>query len=175
MDPVEILAELARLRTVRQDLDRAERELIEEAREQGVGWARIAESLGLATRQAAEQRLLRLSAGTSRDPSHGRVLRQEQRIVDEKFGPALAAIRKAASAAARRVTAVDGWDTRHPRAALVRIALELAVSAPPGALYELVQQAIDDSAQIPEALLPAEVAQALRKLALTLRTGPSRM
>ncbi len=65
------------------------------------------------------------------------------------------------------------WDTLHPRAALVRIALELAASAPPGALYELARQAVEDSSQIPTDVVPAEAGESLRKLALTLTSdGP---
>jgi len=171
VDASEILTELARLRDRRAELDLAERALIESAREAGASWAQIASALGLASRQAAEQRLLRLSAGDTRDPVQARVSRARQRIVDNPFGPVIADLRWAASAAHHQIATIDGWDAVHPRASLVRIALELAVSAPPGGLYELVRQAVEDSSQLPASQLPPVAREAIRKLALTLEAA----
>jgi hypothetical protein len=84
------------------------------------------------------------------------------------FGPEIAELRSAAAAAHRQIIAIDGWDGLHPRAGLVRIALELAVSAPPSGLYELVRQAVEDSAQLPESEVPPAAGEEIRKLALTL-------
>lgn len=171
MDIAATLAALTGLRAQRAELDRAERALIESAREAGVGWAQIASALGLASRQAAEQRLLRLSGQASRDPVEVRAARVRQRIVDDMFGPQITELRSAASIALRHMAPADTWDGIHPRASLVRIALELAVSAPPGGLYELVRQAIDDSSRWPPADLPTGAAEALRQLALTFEAS----
>lgn len=59
--PVErILAALTELRNLRTSLDRWEPRLIAAAREAGASWAQLAGALGLASRQAAERRYLRL-------------------------------------------------------------------------------------------------------------------
>jgi hypothetical protein len=168
VDASEILAALAGLRDQRAELDLAERGLISSARAAGVGWAQIASALGLASRQAAEQRLLRLSAGSTRDPVQARASRARQRIVDAPFGPAIADLRSAAGATLRTIVAIDGWEGLHPRAGLVRVALELAVSAPPGGLYELVRQAVDDAAQLSGSEVPPAAREAIRRLTLTL-------
>jgi hypothetical protein len=57
----ELLAALVVLRQLRDDLARWEPQLITAARELGTSWATIAPALGLASRQAAERRYLRLS------------------------------------------------------------------------------------------------------------------
>jgi hypothetical protein len=57
----ELLAALVVLRQLRDDLARWEPQLITAARELGASWASIAPALGLASRQAAERRYLRLS------------------------------------------------------------------------------------------------------------------
>jgi hypothetical protein len=57
----ELLAALVVLRELRDDLARWEPALITAAREIGTSWAAIAPALGLASRQAAERRYLRMS------------------------------------------------------------------------------------------------------------------
>jgi hypothetical protein len=57
----ELLAALVVLRQLRDALARWEPQLITAARELGTSWANIAPALGLASRQAAERRYLRLS------------------------------------------------------------------------------------------------------------------
>jgi hypothetical protein len=54
------LADLTSLQALRADLDRRELDLIDRARHTGATWAEIATALGLASRQAAEQRCQRL-------------------------------------------------------------------------------------------------------------------
>ena len=163
-DADEVLAALAALPTVRADLDRVERELIGAARDLGVGWPAIAAALGLGSRQAAEQRWLRLRGGTSRDPSPVRMARREQRSVDTASGERLVELRRAAVEVARRIEADRGWDGRHSRAALARASLAAAIDAPPGGLYALCHNAIDDLDQIPAGSLPAPLASAVRRL-----------
>ena len=59
-EPAELLAALAELHSLRDLLTELEPRLIAVAREHGVSWAALADVLGVASRQAAEQRFLRL-------------------------------------------------------------------------------------------------------------------
>lgn len=160
--PPEILRALSGLRHVREDLDRLERALIGAAREQRVGWPEIADALGLASRQAAEQRWLRLRGGASRDPVRVRASRREQRSVDELHG--LAELREAAGETYRRIEADRDWDTRHRRAGLVRTSLATALEAPPSALYALCRNVVDDLEAMSAVRLPPVLAAAARNL-----------
>lgn len=84
----ELLAALVVLRQLRDDLARWEPELITAARELGTSWAAIAPALGLASRQAAERRYLRLSplpSGTSGAEQRVREVR-DQRAADRAVG-----------------------------------------------------------------------------------------
>src|SRR6516225_10224990 len=92
----EPLASLGRLAVLRGALDRAERDLIAAARQHGASWSEIGEALGLRSRQAAEQRWLRLSDPTHRDPATARSARMRQRRVDAQAGPSIAHLRAAA-------------------------------------------------------------------------------
>jgi hypothetical protein len=58
--PDRLLAALASLRSLREQLAGWEPELIAAARSEGVSWAALAPALGVASRQAAERRFLRL-------------------------------------------------------------------------------------------------------------------
>jgi hypothetical protein len=60
----ELLAALVVLRELRDDLTRWEPALITAARELGASWASIAPALGVASRQAAERRYLRMNPST---------------------------------------------------------------------------------------------------------------
>ncbi|TWD73000.1 hypothetical protein FB561_6884 [Kribbella amoyensis] len=59
-DAPQLLAALAAMHRIRAYFDRCEPRLIDEARDRGATWAQIAPALGLASRQAAERRYLRL-------------------------------------------------------------------------------------------------------------------
>lgn len=169
----EVLACLARLRAIRTDLDRVERELINAARERGTAWTAIADSLGVASRQAAEQRWLRLRGGSSRDPVRVRSRQREQRLVDELSGGALVELRRAAVELCRYIEADRDWDGRHSRAALARASLATAVDASPSGLYALCHNAISDLEQIPTASLPARATAAVRRLSAAERAARS--
>lgn len=162
-DP-EPLATLSKLGAVRSDLDRTERRLIEEARARGRTWPEIASALGLRSRQAAEQRWLRLCADANRDARRAREARARQRAVDAAFGAAIAKLRDAARAALRHIDEDADWDQRHPRAVLIRTTLAVAVTADPGALYELAAHAAADLDQLSWPTLPATLAAAVRRL-----------
>jgi hypothetical protein len=162
-DAAEVLAALAGVPAVRKDLDRLERELIGAARDLGVGWPAIARALGLGTRQAAEQRWLRLRGGPYRDPAQVRAAETTQRIVDDATGSAIVELRRAAVELYRRIESDHGWDGRHSRAALARASLAAALDAPPGALYALSHNAIGDLAQMAMGSVPPPLAAAVRR------------
>jgi hypothetical protein len=138
-DPVSLVA-LADVRWLRAELDRAERDLIRNARET-VGWQRIAGALGLASRQAAEQRYLRLVGPPRRDARAARVGRRRQRDADAAHGPQIALLRAAARRLAWSLAAVSNTD---PVCDLARKTLLQADDAPPGGLYSLAAQALAD-------------------------------
>ena len=127
------MADLSDLRAIpvaRARLDADELALIDKARRAGATWADIAAALGLASRQAAEQRRLRLATAA--------IPRQQDR------DKAIAALRVAAVDLHRRVGADRRWDDRFVRAALVRETLDAAVAAPAGSLFSLVKDVVAD-------------------------------
>ncbi|XVU27346.1 hypothetical protein ACQPZJ_09980 [Actinoplanes sp. CA-054009] len=113
-------------------LDAAELELIDQARRAGATWSEIAGALGLSSRQAAEQRRLRLAAAAARPAG------------PEEFGDRVAALRAAAAEVHRRIGADRRWDRRFTRAALVRDTLATAADAPAGALFSLAAASVGD-------------------------------
>jgi hypothetical protein len=74
-DPAELLEALARIRILRDRLTEWEPRLIDAARAAGVSWAQLAPALGVASRQAAERRYLRLNPNAA-DPA----MTGEQRV-----------------------------------------------------------------------------------------------
>lgn len=72
-DPQQALASLLLLREVREQLAGWESGLIEAAREAGASWADLAQPLGVASRQAAERRYLRLRPGAADTTGEERV------------------------------------------------------------------------------------------------------
>lgn len=73
VEPADLLAAIGALSRLRSRLDQLEPALIDSARSRGLTWAQIAPALGVASRQAAERRYLRLKpqaadkAGTTRE------------------------------------------------------------------------------------------------------------
>ncbi|HZX02827.1 hypothetical protein [Kribbella sp.] len=76
VDGPELLAALAALRQLRDQLSEWEPTLIGAARAQGATWGEIAPALGLTSRQAAERRYLRLNSKAGEAPATTR----EQRV-----------------------------------------------------------------------------------------------
>jgi hypothetical protein len=108
-----LLAALETVRRLRDDLTRWEPRLISAARELGASWAEIAPALGVASRQAAERRYLRLNPDASAPNLTG-----EQRVQaarDRRAGDrAVVGWARSNSGALRRlagqVAALDGLD-----------------------------------------------------------------
>ncbi|MFE0379580.1 type III effector protein [Streptomyces inhibens] len=71
--PEQALASLLLLREVREQLAGWETSLIEEARKAGASWADLAYPLGVASRQAAERRYLRLRPGAANTTGEQRI------------------------------------------------------------------------------------------------------
>ncbi|MBK1784267.1 HSP18 transcriptional regulator [Prauserella cavernicola] len=81
----EILAALGVLRELRADLARWEPQLIAAARERGTSWAELAPALGVASRQAAERRYLRLRRpDTEESTADGRVRAERDRRAGDR-------------------------------------------------------------------------------------------
>ncbi|MEU2337648.1 type III effector protein [Streptomyces sp. NPDC006654] len=82
--PEQVLASLLLLREVREQLAGWETDLIESAREAGASWADLAAPLGVASRQAAERRYLRLRPGAAGTTGEERVRATRDRRAGER-------------------------------------------------------------------------------------------
>jgi hypothetical protein len=134
-DPPGSLSALAAIPAARARLDADELALIDQARRAGATWADIASALGLASRQAAEQRRLRLATAASRP---------DRPDLDLGYGESVAHLRAAALELHRRIGADRRWDRRFRRAALVRATLAAVPDAAPSALFALVTDVVAD-------------------------------
>jgi hypothetical protein len=158
------LAALAGTSRLRAELEQSERRLIGAARSGGATWGDVAGALGLGSRQAAEQRWLRLGGGRHQ-PRSGRA----------GTGSDVKRLRALIVLLHNRLLRLADDD---PASAPLRLAgstLGLAADAPPGALHDLAARAIEDLDTLPsETLAPGfralidGVAQAL-----TVSNGPA--
>jgi hypothetical protein len=149
------LTGLAALRIQRADLDERELDLIDRARHGGATWAQIATVLGLASRQAAEQRRQRLRSA----------FRSRLQDQDFAYAESLAPVRTAVLELIAQLDADPGWDRRFTRAALARRTFAAAADAGPGALFALTAQALTDLADA----RPTGLSRALRSAITTTR------
>ena len=112
-DPEDLLEALVRLRALRERLTDWEPRLIDAARAAGISWTQLAPALGVASRQAAERRYLRLNPNAT-----GPAMTGEQRVQaarDQRASDrAVAAWARDNAADLRRlagqVTSLDGLD-----------------------------------------------------------------
>jgi hypothetical protein len=157
------VADLSALRAIpaeRARLDARELALIDRARRAGATWVEIAEALGLGSRQAAEQRRLRLTSAVHPAATD----------LDRGLGAEVSDLRAAAADLHRRIGADRRWDRRFTRAALVRQTLAAAPDAPISALFALVADAVSDlSAAGPP--LPAATRAAVTRLSAALEAA----
>lgn len=116
-DGAELLAALDSLRELREQLAALEPVLITAARTGGTSWASLAPAMGVASRQAAERRYLRLRPSTTGEATgEGRVDAERDRRAGER---AVATWARANSTALRRlagqISALDDLapDARH--------------------------------------------------------------
>jgi len=134
----EVLAALTALHRLRDELTELEPDLIATARRQGVSWAALAKALGVASRQAAERRYLRLRPAHASDSPDSTADERVQATRDRR--------------AAKR--AVDEW-ARSNSAMLRQLAGNVSsVDALPVLAREQVRRALagDDSATLLEPL-----------------------
>jgi hypothetical protein len=157
----DVLDSLRAIPAERARMDEAELDLIDRARRAGATWGDIASALGLSSRQAAEQRRLRLATA---------VTRARQQALDDGHTPNIAALRAATVDLDRRVGADRRWDRRFARAPLVRMTLNAAVLAPPGGLFSLVSDVFGDLAAS-TATLPAPTQAAVDRLFAALEAA----
>ncbi|SBT40371.1 hypothetical protein [Micromonospora auratinigra] len=155
------LSALAELAALRAELDERELTLIDRARQRGSTWAQIAGALGLASRQAAEQRRHRLDAAA----------RARRLDADRRYAPPLARLRLAVTELHRWIVDDRRWESRFPRAALVRGTLAAALDAPAGALHALAAHAAADLAELDPTRLPPAVRAAVPALHRALSTA----
>ncbi|WP_199516055.1 hypothetical protein [Nucisporomicrobium flavum] len=151
------LDRLAELGPARARLDERELDLIDRARQGGATWAQIAGALGLASRQAAEQRRQRLLTAARARRAHE----------DLRYAPSIVILRQAVSELHRAIAADRRWGQRFARAALVRDTVAIAVDAAPSGLYALARQVADDLAA-GRTRLPGHVRLAVEKLTESL-------
>ncbi|AGL15464.1 hypothetical protein [Actinoplanes sp. N902-109] len=151
MDALEQLAEVG---PARARLDEHELELIDRARQAGSTWTQIAAALGLASRQAAEQRRQRLVAAA-------RSRREDQ---DLRYAHSIVVLRRTMTDLHRSIAADRRWTSRFARAALVRDTVATALDAAPGGLFALAQLASADLVTAGERALPGYVRLAARKV-----------
>ncbi|WP_312867856.1 HSP18 transcriptional regulator [Amycolatopsis pithecellobii] len=111
-DREQLLAALSALRLLREEIATWEPALVTAARAAGVSWSALAPALGVASRQAAERRYLRLQpSGTGETTGEGRVQAERDRRAGDR---AVAAWARRNSAALRglagQVSGLDGLD-----------------------------------------------------------------
>jgi hypothetical protein len=160
------LAALALVGRLRADLDRIERDLVGSARERGATWREVAAALGLRSRQAAEQRWLRLRA-LDRGPAAGRsrLHRSRRRSVDADLWPEVAALRAAVGILYGRLARLaDRAGPPHPAVTLALQTLSAAPDATPGALHDLARHAVRDLHGVPPPALGRPVVEALAQV-----------
>jgi hypothetical protein len=177
----EVLTALATVAGRRDELDRAEWLLVTAARRDGATWAEVAEALGLRSRQAAEQRWLRLRGAVERtssggpgptgrrDPGRARSSREPetpQRERDDMTG-----LRRAVALLYDLLVQTPAGPQVAPGVRLARQTLAIAGPAPAGALHHLVRHAIDDLQGVPARSLGPDVVDASHRLRHALDEG----
>ncbi|MGW3245597.1 HSP18 transcriptional regulator [Streptomyces sp. NPDC001070] len=146
-DPEQALASLMLLREVREQLAGWERGLIETARAAGASWADLAGPLGVASRQAAERRYLRLQPGAAGSTGEERVkATRDRRAADRtvtawardnaadlrRLAAAVTALSDLPPAARSAVTAIDKALAHHDAARLMAPLAAAQIHLQPG-------------------------------------------
>lgn len=132
----QVLAALEVLRHLREQLAAWEPELITAARAAGASWVELAPALGVASRQAAERRYLRLRPSSSGEPTgEGRVRAERDRRAGDR--------------------AVATW-ARENSASLRELAGQVSAATGPGTVRDAL--AADDPAELLSPLADAKAA-----------------
>jgi hypothetical protein len=127
---------LADVSLLRAALDNYERQAIDTARAGGASWAEIAAALGLASRQAAEQRRARLGPAQNQSPNQSSNQSSNRQHSIDNLHPALRNL----------ATLLENSPARErPGAvALAHQTLAIALDAPPGQQIDLSRLVIED-------------------------------
>lgn len=171
------LTALGGVPALRSDLDALERATIDAARRAGASWNDVAAALGVGSRQAAEQRRLRLGGiprGESAPSatSAARIRRRRQRDVDAWAGEAVIALR---SVVFDLGICLDDSTAEPATEATIRLArstLRIAAAAEPGALVDLARLSLADLAAAELSPLAAELTERLREAIRAASTRP---
>ena len=154
-DPDALRRALTHVATLHRELDDLERRTVDTARRAGLTWTEIAAGLNLGSRQAAEQRRLRLGGtGPTRDVARSRATRRDLRAADDFAGVRVARLRATAGHVADTL-AVAAPATHADLVRLAQQTLRTATGATPGALVDLATLAAADLSRIPRAAAPA--------------------
>jgi hypothetical protein len=124
---IDALADVSLLRAA---LDEFERGAIDKARAGGASWAEVAAALGLASRQAAEQRRARLGGGAG-DRSAAGTSHKRQHFIDS-LRQSLANLYNLLE------------NPQNGPESLARQTIAIALDAPPGQLIDLAKLVVDD-------------------------------
>ena len=152
-----MLAALADTSRLRAELEQSERRLIGAARSGRATWGAVATALGLGSRQAAEQRWLRLGGGRHQRPSSG-----------ASAEPDIERLRALIVLLHNRLLRLADDE---PASAPLRLAgstLELAADAPPGPLHDLAARAVEDLGTLPPGTLAPTVQDLIDSVAQAL-------
>ena len=159
--------ELEAIAAQRERLDERELALIDRIRREGATWGQVATALGLASRQAAEQRRQRLAVAVDR------ALRSRRREQDRRYGEPIEALREAVCELCAAIRADGRWGGRFVRAALVRDTLTLAEVAEPGPMFALAAQAAADLGESGVEVLPGAVRDGVLQLRRAVKEAVS--
>jgi len=168
----DVLSALATVAERRAELDRAEWLLVTAARQDGATWAEVAAALGLRSRQAAEQRWLRLqgAVGVSgadaastrrRDPGQVRASRDPEPAPDRED---VVRLRRSVALLYDLLVQVPTGPGADPALRLARETLAVAGPAPAGALHDLARLAVADLRRPPATAQGVEIVRAVRRL-----------
>jgi hypothetical protein len=182
MSSSEVLNALATVNGRREELDRAEWLLVAAARRDGATWAEVAAALGLRSRQAAEQRWLRLRGaigpatdgaaipGGPRDPRTVRTLRDFEPEWAQRDD--VMRLRQRVALVYDLLVQIPVGPRGDPAMRLARKTLAVAGRAPAGALHDLVRLAIDDLRRVPAQSQGPDLVRAGQRLREALDASP---
>ncbi|MCX5278297.1 hypothetical protein [Streptomyces virginiae] len=141
----DVLAALTQVDEVRKRLDGQELRLIKAARDRGASWQKVADALGLGTRQSAETRALRLERGAQtyrgRDVASQRLDKARDRVGDAWCSEQAERIRDVGE---RLFDTIDAWSLDGDDKILARtnfhvLGSQLAADGNPQALFGTLQ------------------------------------
>lgn len=175
-DATALAAALTVIAEHRKHLDDLERRTVDAARRAGLTWSEIAAASHLRSRQAAEQRRLRLgSTLRTRDVTESRAAKRELRNGDRHAGLRIARLRATVAHTADAIS-IAVAESHTDLARLAQQTLHTAAEAPAGVLIDLAELAVDDLRRVPRAAAPrlTDALDALTSALTAVRTVGNR-